>query len=234
MKKLIFSSLFFIFLLGTTSAQFLTGSGSDVTKSLSVDDFHSLALSVNGEINLKQGNSTSVEVTGQQNIIDNLNLEVKDGKWRIKFKKKMVRNYHKLKFNITMKEVESIAVSGSGDIIGKSNIKADDLNVSVSGSGDIDLDVDADDISSAISGSGDISLAGSASSFSIAISGSGDVQASNLASEDVSVRVSGSGDVSVHATGTLNVSMSGSGDVSYKGSPKVQSRVSGSGDVKAI
>ena len=123
-------------------------------------------------------------------------------------------------------------MSGSGDIVGKKTLRADDFEVSMSGSGDIELNLDARNVEASLSGSGDMLLSGASSSFTVRISGSGDIEAYDLEADDVEVVVSGSADAQVTARKSLKARVSGSGDVHYKGNPeKVDSKTSGSGDV---
>ena len=56
---------------------------------------------------------------------------------------------------------KEINLSGSGKVIGESKFDVEDLDISVSGSGKLDMDVHAENIESGISGSGNITLGGS-------------------------------------------------------------------------
>ena len=71
-------------------------------------------------------------------------------------------------------------MSGSGSIIGEGNWNLDDLDMSVTGSGDVSLSVDCDDLSARISGSGEIGLDGTAQTLDLTITGSGDFEGLNL------------------------------------------------------
>jgi uncharacterized protein YaiE (UPF0345 family) len=172
---------------------------------------------------------------GQQNILDNIKRDVDGGIWRVNFEKS-VRNAKPVKIYITLATLEEAAVSGSGNISSTNTFQnIGDLEIGVSGSGEVNLSVGADEIETAISGSGDIFLKGSANMLEASISGSGNVDASDLKTSDCEVSISGSGDVTVYCTASLEAAVSGSGDVRYKGdAAKVKASVSGSGDVNEI
>ena len=133
---------------------------------------------------------------------------------------------------VPIESINAVSLSGSGDIVGKKTIKTGSFKTSMSGSGDITLDVDASSIDASMSGSGDINLSGSTTDFDVTISGSGDIKAYELVADNVDATVSGSADIKVTAKESLKARVSGSGDIHYKGNPgKVDTKTSGSGDI---
>lgn len=211
----------------------ISGEGPKVTKDLNVDNFTSFRLAIGGDVYLTQGNTQSVKVVGQENIIANIVTDVEGKTWKIKFDRP-VRRHEGIKIYITMPSFENIGISGSGNVVSENKFtNLGDIALGVSGSGDFDLDLDARNIDSKVSGSGNIKLSGSTGKFGVKVSGSGDIHAYNLTAQSCSVRISGSGDCRVDVQEELSVSISGSGDVVYEGRPKVRSKISGSGDVES-
>lgn len=211
----------------------IKGEGAVVTKTLKLESFSSLNLSISGNVYLRQGEQQKVEIEGQENIIENLSTAVENGTWKIHFKQN-VRSYEKLNLYITLPDLKQVLVSGSGDVVGKTRFEGlKEPRFAISGSGSIVLEVQAEEVEAQISGSGDMDLRGSTGELEIAISGSGDVSAEALKAKTVEVSISGSGDAAVSATDNLKVLVSGSGDVVYTGKPKTQIRISGSGEVTA-
>ena len=212
----------------------VNGEGPSTSQQLSIDDFTGIHLALSANVYISQGDRQSVSIDAQQNIIDMLETDVDGGVWKIKTEDP-IRNHKPITITITVPELSYAKISGSGNIVGRTVFdKSNDFETGISGSGDIELDVETGELSAAISGSGNIELSGKADEFSIGISGSGDIDAENLEAEEVEIRVSGSGDCKVHATAELDVRVSGSGDVYYRGNPRVSSRISGSGDLEAI
>lgn len=236
--KTLFSALatacLMVMITTTALAQWggIRGEGPKVKKTLQVNDFDGIGLSFNATVYLRQGNRHSVEVEGQENIIDNIETDVKNGIWKIEFDEN-VRRHEGVTLWITMPTLTEASISGSGTIAGETPFKnLGDVKVGISGSGDIRLNLDARDIDTNISGSGDIELAGTAQNHQIRISGSGDISAYDLRTRNCRVRISGSGDCSVYAEEDLDISTSGSGDVYYAGRPRVKAKISGSGEVE--
>ncbi len=225
------------------------GLGTRVTETVSVPDFTGIDLEISGDVYLTQGDELLVEVKGQENIIDLLDLDVTDGVWRIRFTE-CVRKVSDFDIYITLPKLTSAHLSGSGNIEGETPFDVDDLDLKVSGSGNISLDVTGNNITSKISGSGNIRLAldaqtlvstitgsgnnhltGKVPTHDFEVKGSGDVMGFELITDDTFIKISGSGKAEVYADNTLDVDISGSGNVFYKGSPALDVKISGSGEV---
>lgn len=216
-------------------AQGISGQGDVVKQEIQLANIKGVQLAFSGDIILTQGSPQKIVMEGQQNILDNIKREVKEGVWKVGFEKN-VRDIKPVKIYITMSSLEVASVSGSGNITSTNTFQnLGNLEIGVSGSGGVDLSVSAQEIDAAISGSGEIVLKGSANALDVGISGSGDVDAVELRTADCEVAISGSGDAQINCTGSLDSKISGSGDVRYKGNaPKVKASVSGSGDVREI
>jgi hypothetical protein len=100
-------------------------------------------------------------------------------------------------------------------------------------SADLELrDYDQPQLNLMLSGSGDVTGRGAARTVRIDVSGAGDVDLTALNTVDADVQVSGSGDVRVGPTGKAVVDISGSGDVDLtRRAAEVRRTLSGSGDI---
>ena len=235
MKKLAFVFLLSSVFCLTAQAQWggVKGQGSVIEKNIQVPSFKGVKLAFSGNVVLKQGSTQSVKVEGQENIIDLISTEVRDGIWKLKFTKN-VRNYKKLNVYITVPSLKYVGVSGSGNIKTENNFtNLGDLEVKISGSGNIKFEGQAQSLKTSISGSGNMKLRGSANEVYVRISGSGNINTSEVKTANCEVKISGSGDAKVYASDKLNVRVSGSGDVMYYGQPKIKSKITGSGDLVA-
>ncbi len=204
-----------------------------------VGSFSSISLSISGDLYLSQGNETKVVIEAERKILDILQTEVVGDNLKIKFQrgKWNIRSNKQIKIYVTTPDVEGLYLSGSGKIQAETQIKTEDLDFSISGSGSIVInDLVASDLEGHISGSGDIDLSGSETveTMEISISGSGDLSAENLKVNSVEIRISGSGKCKVFAVSELEASISGSGSVYYKGNPRINARSSGSGKIRSL
>ena len=241
MKKLAALSLVALFTISCTAqwGKSVKGNGKVVTIERSTGDYDAIAISGWFDVDLIDGNEGDISMKGEENLLDHILTEVKDGKLVIKVEKgiNLKPSSWKQGIHITVpvESISSVSLSGSGDIVGKTTIKARSFTTSMSGSGDITLDIDASSISASMSGSGDINLSGTTKDFDVTISGSGDIKAYELEADNVDATVSGSADIKVTANQRLKARVSGSGDIHYKGNPeKVDTKTSGSGDITKV
>ncbi|NVK49733.1 MAG: DUF2807 domain-containing protein [Cyclobacteriaceae bacterium] len=178
------------------------------------------------------GNRNEVEIEAENVSLDKVLTEVENGTLKLKLKKGNYRNV-RLKFYVTMQELEGIGCSGSGTVRVEEDVRTDQLSLGVSGSGSIIFEkVYAEMMSAGISGSADIQIkGGTVDRLKIGQSGSGDFEGMDLQAKSVDVGKSGSGETYITALENLKVGASGSGNVYYKGDPRTNISVSGSAKV---
>lgn len=213
------------------------GNGNDTTIERQVGPYDQVALSGWFDVKLVAGQEGSITLSGEENLLEHVVTEVKNGKLQIRTE----RGYNLkpsswtsggILITVPVEQIQTVSLSGSGDIIGNTLLKSDTFQAAVSGSGDVVLEVAAGDIEASLTGSGDMTLAGSTGRLEVRVSGSGDIEAYDLEAEDVEATVSGSADIRVTARQSLTARVSGSGDIHYRGNPaRVDAKTSGSGDV---
>jgi len=206
------------------------GEGPVVSQTLILNDFHSFELLGSETVILRQGEEQEVVVEAQQNIINLLETGVRNGRWDIEFED-CIRSYEDVVIYITLPEISSITLSGSGLIQTSDWLVANKIELNLLGSGEIDALIDAEDLKVDVTGSGKIVLEGAADIGDFRITGSGVVSAYELPLMDCNVNISGSGNVKTRCNDNLDIDISGSGDVYYRGNPNINSSVSGSGKV---
>ncbi|MEN0047428.1 MAG: head GIN domain-containing protein [Bacteroidota bacterium] len=236
MKNLKFLMLAFLAAVAFSSCELdelcEKGEGPTVSKELSLPPFHSLVLDMSAEVFLTQGEAQSITVEGQENIIDKLELDVRNETWAIDLDQNCTYNNNGLKIFITLPEIRRLEVDGSGDILGENTFTGEKIDLLIDGSGDMDLALEVKELSARIEGSGDFELEGLTDIARYYVRGSGDINAFDLETLDADVEIRGSGSVEVTAIDFLKIDIDGSGDVFYKGNPELDIRVDGSGDVK--
>jgi hypothetical protein len=122
-----------------------------------------------------------------------------------------------------------VSLSGSGNI--DANVSGSMLNVNLSGTGDLWLNIEAQMTFAKISGSGNMNLAGASNEGDFNISGSGKIYSYEFIQNKLNANISGSGNMFVNVMDFLKVKISGSGSVYYQGEPEVDINITGSGSV---
>jgi len=204
------------------------GSENVISQDFTFSEFHSLDNLISADVYLTQDTEQSVRVEAEDNIIEMLRMNVQDEKLSIR-SGQCFSSTRPVNIYISMKEVEELSNSASGDIIGQAEIVSDTLKLDVTGSGSTDLDLDAYMLETIISGSGDLILGGVADNHTSEISGSGSMKAFDFQTQKASIRSSGSGNAEVSVSEELDVIISGSGSIFYRGDPVITQTITGSG-----
>lgn len=206
------------------------GRGDTISEEFDLRDFSTVKLHIDATVYIRQGDDERASISGQANIIDHVDFKVRSDVLTIRTDR-CIRNYEPIEIFLTVSDLKQIRVTGSGAVLGEGDWELDDVDLSVTGSGEIFLLLDADDISARISGSGDIQLEGSSNRLDLMITGSGEYYGYEMMTNKAKVTVSGSGSARVYVEDQLDVRITGSGDVYYRGDPVIQSRITGSGQV---
>jgi len=214
----------------TIKVDSVKGSGNIITQSFEVGDFERLDFSGIGRIELTQGDSTSLEVEAEENIINALKIETTGNKLNIGIK----RGYFNIIptkdiiFRLTVMDLDKIDLTGAGALVCDS-FATEKLSIDSSGLGSIDMDMAAEDLEVSISGAGKVSIAGKVDTQKISISGVGSYSSKDLISRVCEIDISGAGKAAVNVTETLDITMSGVGNVEYIGNPSISQNISGVG-----
>lgn len=210
-----------------------------VTKQIKVSDFDQIAVSGSLDVTYtQQSGKPKVEIYTSDNIVDLLDIYVKNGKLNLGFKKNVKVSYNKLEIRVTSEDLNAVNVAGSGDLKFTNGLKTDQLKMNVAGSGDITASniQCSQGFTANVAGSGDIECKQlKAADMDISVAGSGDLKIENAQVTSANASVAGSGTVKISGSADkANYSVAGSGDL-YASDFKVQdisASVAGSGDIK--
>lgn len=238
------------------SCTITTGEGPVVEKGFAHEAFSAVELDGSFDLNINQGAIQNVVVSGNENIIDKLQMTVSDNVLYLSLEPGNYMNYD-LDVNVTIPTIERVTLNGSGDInlntfVGIENLVINldgsgdirmieesacevlgKTTISLEGSGDIDLKLKANSVVAELDGSGDIDLAGIAKSLKATLDGSGDIKSYDLETLKAEVTLDGSGNIKVYASKTLKATLDGSGDIEYRGEPKLEASIDGAGTISA-
>jgi hypothetical protein len=218
------------------SANTVVGSGKVVSENREVSGFTSVLVTGSGQAQVTVGDSDSLVIEAEDNILPLIESSVQNGKLTIGLKPNTsISTMRGIRYTITVKSLTGVETSGSADITVTNTARADTFDAATSGSGAITLsDVQATTLNVHTSGSGNIDASGKVDTASITTSGSGNLSGANLQCASANATTSGSGNITLWVTGSLTARTSGSGNVKYYGQPTVTRSESGSGRVTGL
>lgn len=231
MKKL--ATLFLVLVSAWSFAQ--------TKETRTVETFTKLSFRIPGKLILKQGSPQSVVLEGDKETLSKIETEVEHDRLSIGRPEKWGWNWgwnddNKITAYVTVKDINAISVSGSGDLVSDGKIVAEEMELKVSGSGSLTIQLDTrGELNADVSGSGDIDVKGNCGKLESHVSGSGKVNLSSAIADLADVSVSGSGRIVMTGSAKeIKARISGSGKVLAADLEvaRCEVRISGSGDVE--
>ena len=211
------------------------GNGNVTTETRNVGDYDGIKCAGSLDYILVRGTEGNLKIEGEENLLEYIVTKIKGNNLVVKVEDgvNLRPSWNKtIKITIPFEDINRVSLSGSGDLWSEDTINAEDLDVSLAGSGDIILKVEANSIDGSVSGSGDLTIKGKTNNLEASVAGSGDFHGFNLEANHTVVSVAGSGDAEVVSNESLKARVAGSGDIEYRGNPKKEdTKVSGSGSI---
>ena len=200
-------------------------------ESRKVPGFEAIASSGDFKVTVKPGDSYSVEVKAESNLLSYIETVVVDNTLKIRTRgvHSLLQNYP-IEVFINTPVLKGLFLSGSGTIT-TGHFISDEFSIVISGSGDIDTKINTGFMKAKISGSGNIFLEGDAKVGRFLISGSGKIKSYQTQQRNCEAVIFGSGSIYVNTLETIDARISGSGRVLYINHPIISKSIYGSGDV---
>ncbi len=224
---------------GIFSGKVVEASDNYVTKEIRLKDFDEIC--VTGSVNVsytQRSGKPKVEIYTSDNVVDLLDIYVKNGRLNVGFKKDVNVKYNKLAVRVSSDDLSKVKVVGSGDFKFVNGLKTDVLSISVAGSGDVKGEdiLCSQHLSMSVAGSGDIKGRNfSAESLEVSVAGSGDLILEDVKATKTEARVAGSGTVRMNGrTQDAEYSVAGAGDLFADDfeAQNVEASVAGAGDIR--
>lgn len=232
MKRVIFILLGILLFYG---CRYKSGSGNLVKQTRQVSDFTGLKVSGDVEVILTQGNTVSVVVEADDNLIEDVLTDVSGSTLSIGFEKYVNLRNGTCNVYITVPELNKIQVSASAEIKATGVFKtADAFFISASSSGEVKINANAPSINLQSSSAGQIKISGRTRTLTAQASSGAEIHARDLLSENTDAEASSGADVDVYASMLLNANASSGGSIDYRGNPTVSKQESSGGSIEKI
>ena len=222
---------------GCVGSRTVRGSGKAAEEMREVSSFTGVELATIGNLYIELGEKEELRIEADDNLLQYFETRVRDGTLEIGDRDRVtLLPREPVRFSLTVKELDTIVLSGLGSIEVPDDIETTRLSLRMSGGGKVEVeDLRADVLEVNISGLGDLYVGeGEVEDQKVVISGGGSYRARELGSAKTQVRVTGLGFATVRVRDHLKVVISGGGSVKYIGNPTVEQDVSGVGHVERI
>lgn len=214
--------------------EYVKGNGNIVKKNFEATDFTAIELEGGYDVFLYQGNSESVDIETDENIMEHIEVSVENNVLKISNKKRIVAST-KTEVHIQLKNIEEIDIAGAVNLGGKGTIKSKEMVMDVSGAAEIMMDLDAKEVQLNVAGGSKTELTGDVKKLNISITGAGELITEKLNNKECAIVISGAGSAKVNCTEKLDINITGAGYIGYTGNPEmVNKNITGAGKVENL
>ncbi len=217
---------------GCAFSSTVEGEGEVISVRYGLPTLNKIDIGGSAKVNLIQSDQQELVVHAQENIIDELVIDIRDGELSIQTERGVrFDGWTDITYDLYVADVSQIELGGSLDLQSEGFVTAR-LELEFGGSIDAVLhNLDVEQLTIEAGGSADVELSGRATQFAVSSGGSADIDALELQAQDVTIKSAGSASMKVWAEQSLNVKAAGSANIRYKGRPLVEQSAAGSARV---
>ncbi|MCK0190401.1 head GIN domain-containing protein [Arenibacter sp. F20364] len=205
----------------------------DEEKRTITSNFTAVTASEGLDVFVTQGNDFEIVVEADENIIDLIATDIKNGTLRIHAIENIGRATKKI--YVTLPVITVLETSSGANLSTQNAIEAQNIELSASSGSNLEIEeLKAGNVSTDSSSGAHIQVAGEAEILnSNASSGSG-IKAENLSTAKCNASASSGAGITVNVSESLIAKASSGGDIRYTGNAKVEHKKSSSGSVSAL
>lgn len=217
-------------------AKRIRGNGNITTQNRSAGHFDGVDVSGSIDVYVRQDSSSAIRVETDDNLQQYVETVQEGNVLRIKTEEGYnIRPSRQIKVYVSSAMFKKFEASGACDIFSEGKISsASDIDVDLSGSCDVTLELSAPKITADVSGACSVKLKGDTKEFRVQGSGSTDIKCFELVADNVDLDISGAGDAEVYANVKLSGDISGAASVNYKGTAQTDIHTSGATSVRKV
>jgi len=175
------------------------GDGEMTTVTYDLADCDEIDLKCGLDIDIRFGREQRVALTVDGNLVEMYEIAARGDRLVVDADDNP-RPSRGARLELTLRALSRVKISGAGDIT-VAGYEGDELELAISGAGDVELD-------------------GSVGTLEIRLDGAGDIDARRLEARVAAVTVNGAGDVRVFASESADIEVNGVGDVDVYGDPR--------------
>jgi hypothetical protein len=206
------------------------GNGNIITDTRAVaDEFTEVAAQEGLMVYVTQANDFKIEVEADENIIDLIRTDVKNGRLRIHAEQNIGRATKKI--FVSLPDVSELRASSGAHLKTENTIKSDELVVDGSSGAILDVEVVSQELEIEASSGANLKVVGNTDSADVDASSGGNINAKDLQTRTCIADASSGGNVKIQVSKSLMADASSGGSISYAGDPSVEKKKSVSGSV---
>jgi hypothetical protein len=208
-----------------------TGNGEIVEETRAVsEDFTEVLASEGIDVFVTQDSEFKISVEADENIIDLIGTDIRDGKLKIH----AIENIGRATKNVyvSLPRITALNSSSGADLVVQNVIESESIELDASSGADLRVELRANEVSADASSGADIRISGTADILHADASSGSDIKARELEVKRCNADASSGADISVNVSESLVADASSGADITYSGEASVQTKKSVSGSVR--
>jgi len=193
------------------------------------EEFTVVSASEGLDVYVTQAKDFEITVEADDNIIDLIGTDIRNGKLKIHAIENIGRATKKV--YVSLPDITGLESSSGADLIGKTIIESDKISLNASSGSDLQVEISADEVDANTSSGADIKVSGEANMLYANASSGSDIKARDFKVQTCHADASSGADISVNVSESLIADASSGADISYTGEATVQMKKSVSGSV---
>ena len=194
------------------------GNGNIVTRQIDITAFDKVSNALSATVNFTVSDDYSCIVRMDENLLDYLDIYVKDRELKLCVAKSMMGvslNPTEFVIELSAPSLEGIKIAGSGSFTILSPLRTEKFEVDIAGSGDVYIG------------------SGSVNKMVVSIAGSGSLE-SYCDTSEMNAKIAGSGNITANVGTNLFYNIAGSGNIYYYGTPNLKGKKAGNGTLQQL
>lgn len=208
----------------------IKGSGTITTENRTISEkFTGIDVSSAIEVTVEQGDKTEVVVEADDNLLNTIKTEVKNGKLVISNESYVSIRNGVRKVSVTMPIIDNLEASSASSITSKNTLKGNQIFIKTSSAGLAKLDIEMEVVTSKSSSGSTIELKGLAMQLDSQASSGSTTKCFKLLTNSVVADASSGASINVHPIVSLKAEASSGASIKYNKMPKTFQKNSSSG-----
>lgn len=207
----------------------ITGSGNVVTKERDLKDFTKIEVSRALDCEVYQSDNFKVEVIADDNLVNHIKTEVRNGKLKISSDYGNYRNVKSKLIRVYLPIIDVLEATSAANMTTKTTIKSNEILIKSSSAADINATVESEKIKLESTSGSDITASGKAIDLYTQSSSGSDINAGKLLANNVNSQSTSGSDTTVNPILSLSAKASSGASIEYTKTPKSISKQTTSG-----
>jgi len=207
------------------------GNGDVVTENREIiDDFTEVSASEGIEVFVSQSNDFEISVEADENVIDLIGTDIKNGKLKIHAIENIGRATKKV--YVSLPNVSALHGSSGAHLTTENVIKADRLEIDGTSGTLMDIDLEAEEVEIDAGSGANLDISGTANKTYVDGGSGANINAKKLMTKRCNAEASSGSNVRINVSDELTADASSGGNITYSGDPNVTTKKSVSGSVR--